>query len=43
MKKKSEALLATLSILLLGMILWGNTPIDLLELDPNEVMEIVGV
>lgn len=41
MKQKTEALLAALSILLLGMILWGNTPVDLLELDPNEVMEIV--
>lgn len=30
MKKKSEALLAALSILLLGMILWANTPVDLL-------------
>lgn len=41
MKKKIFLLLSAAAILMAGMILWWNTPQDLMELDPSEVMEIV--
>ncbi len=41
MKKKVSILLAGVLILILGAAAWYNAPIDLMNLDPNEVMEIV--
>lgn len=40
MKKKSILLLSVVVILLTGMIVWF-IPLDLMDLDPNEVVEIV--
>ena len=41
MKKKIFVLLSVVLILLLGVAVGYNIPIDLINLDPNEVMEIV--
>ena len=41
MKKKIIILLAVVIILLMGIVVWFNIPLDLMDLDPNEVMEIV--
>ena len=41
MKKKIFVLLSVVLILILGVTVWYNIPIDLINLDPNEVMEIV--
>ena len=41
MKKKIFVLLSVVLILILGVAVWYNIPIDLINLDPNEVMEIV--
>lgn len=41
MKKKVSVLLAVALILILGVAVWYNAPIDLINLDPHEVMEIV--
>ena len=41
MKKKIVILLSIAVILLIGIAVWYNTPIDLMNLDNNEVMEIV--
>lgn len=41
MKKKMIILLSAVVILLLGMIVWFNIPIDLMDLDYEEVIEIV--
>ncbi len=41
MKKKIAILLSVIVILLVGIAVWYNAPIDLMNLDPNEVMEIV--
>ena len=39
--KKRVAIFASIAVILLGiLIIWYNTPIDLPDLDPNEVMEI---
>lgn len=40
MKKKIIILLSTMAILFAGIAIWYNTPIDLMDLDHNEVMEI---
>ena len=40
MKKKVSVLLAVALILILGVAVWYNAPIDLINLDPHEVMEI---
>ncbi len=41
MKKKIFILLSVVLILLIGVAVWYHVPIDLMNLDPNEVMEIV--
>ena len=41
MKKKIFVLLSVVLILILDVAVWYNIPIDLINLDPNEVMEIV--
>ena len=41
MKKKIIILLSAMAILSAGIAIWYNTPIDLMDLDHNEVMEIV--
>ena len=41
MKKKSPILLSVVLILLVGIAVWYNAPIDLMDLDANEVTEIV--
>ena len=41
MKKKIIILLSAVVIFLIGMIMWFNIPLDLMDLDPNEVMEII--
>lgn len=41
MKKKVSIPLAAALILILGVAVWYNAPIDLINLDPDEVMEIV--
>ena len=41
MKKKIIILLSVVIILLIGIVVWFNIPLDLMDLDPNEVMEIV--
>ena len=41
MKKKLILLLSAVGILLTGIIVWFNIPLDLMDLDPNEVVEIV--
>lgn len=41
MKKKIIILLSAMAILFAGIAIWYNTPIDLMDLDHNEVMEIV--
>ena len=41
MKKKIIILLSVVIILLMGIVVWFNIPLDLMDLDPNEVMEIV--
>lgn len=41
MKKKVSIVLAAVLILILGVAVWYCAPIDLIRLDPNEVMEIV--
>ena len=41
MKKKIVILLSIVAVLLVGVIVWYNVPIDLMNLDANEVMEIV--
>lgn len=39
--KKRVAIFASIAVILLGiLIIWYNTSIDLMDLDPNEVMEI---
>lgn len=43
MKKKIIILLSVVIILLMGIVVWFNIPLDLMDLDPNEVMEIVVV
>lgn len=40
--KKRVAIFASIAVILLGiLIIWYNTSIDLMDLDPNYVMEIV--
>ena len=41
MKKKIIILLSVVIILLMGIVVWFNIPLDLMDLAPNEVMEIV--
>ena len=41
MKKRIPILLSVLLIVLVGITVWYHTPIDLMNLDTNEVMEIV--
>lgn len=41
MKRKILILSSVAIILLIGTAVWYNAPIDLINLDPNEVMEIV--
>lgn len=41
MKKKIIILLSAMAILFAGIAIWYSTPIDLMDLDHNEVMEIV--
>lgn len=41
MKKKIIIVLSAVVILLTGIIVWFNIPLDLMNLDPNEVMEII--
>ena len=41
MKKKIIILLSAMAILFAGIAIWYNTPIDLMDLGHNEVMEIV--
>ena len=41
MKKKIVILLSVVVVLLVGVAVWYNAPIDLMNLDPNEVKEIV--
>lgn len=41
MKKKASIVLAAVLILISGVAVWYCAPIDLISLDPNEVMEIV--
>ncbi|MGN0177834.1 MAG: hypothetical protein ACI4DY_00115 [Monoglobaceae bacterium] len=41
MKKKVPILLSIALILFVGIAVWYNAPIDLMNLDANEVMEIV--
>lgn len=41
MKKKTAILLPVIAVLIAGIIVWYNAPIDLMNLDCNEVMEIV--
>ena len=41
MKKKIIILLSVVIILLMGIVVWFYIPLDLMDLDPNEVMEIV--
>lgn len=41
MKKKIIIVLSAVVILLTGIIVWFNIPLDLMDLDPNEVMEII--
>jgi hypothetical protein len=41
MKKKIIILLSAMAILFAGIAIWYNTPIDLMDLDHNEIMEIV--
>lgn len=41
MKKKIIILLSVVIILLMGIVVWFNIPLELMDLDPNEVMEIV--
>lgn len=41
MKKKLIILLSVVAVFLAGIIAWYNAPIDLMDLDPDEVMEIV--
>lgn len=41
MKKKIATLLSVVVILLVGIAVWYHAPIDLMNLDYNEVMEIV--
>lgn len=41
MKKKLIILLSVVGILLAGITVWFHSPLDLMDLDPNEVMEIL--
>lgn len=41
MKKRIPLLLSVALLLLIGIAVWYNAPIDLMDLDANEVMEIV--
>lgn len=41
MRKKIIMLLSAAALLLIGIAVWYNAPIDLMELNHNEVMEIV--
>ncbi|MBO5523641.1 MAG: hypothetical protein J5986_08220 [Roseburia sp.] len=41
MKKKIAILLSVIVVLIVGIAVWYNAPIDLMNLDPNEVKEIV--
>lgn len=41
MKKKVSIFLAVALILIVGVAVWYNAPIDLISLEPDEVMEIV--
>lgn len=41
MKKNIILFLSTVAILLAGVVVWFNIPLDLMDLDPIEVMEIV--
>ena len=41
MKKRIPLLLSVALLLMIGIAVWYNAPIDLMDLDANEVMEIV--
>lgn len=41
MKKKIAILLSAIVLLLIGAVVWFHIPLDLMDLDPNKVMEIV--
>lgn len=41
MKKKISIFLPVIAILFVGIAVWYHAPIDLMNLDPNEVMELV--
>lgn len=41
MKKKITILLSGVVLLLIGAVVWFHIPLDLMDLEPNEVMEIV--
>lgn len=41
MKRKAIIFLSVLAILLVGFVIWYNIPIDLMNLEYNEVLEIV--
>ena len=41
MKKKIIILLSAVVILLTSIVVWYNVPLDLMDLEPNEVMEIL--
>ena len=41
MKKKIAILLSAIVLLLIGAAVWFHIPLDLMDLDPNKVMEIV--
>lgn len=41
MKKKIAILLSAVVLLLIGAVVWFHIPLDLMDLEPNKVMEIV--
>lgn len=41
MKKKIAMLLSAVVLLLIGAVVWFHIPLDLMDLEPNKVMEIV--
>lgn len=41
MKKKFAIILSAVVIFLFGIVVWYHVPIDLMDVDTNEVMEIV--
>ena len=41
MKKKTAMLLSAVVLLLIGAVVWFHIPLDLMDLEPNKVMEIV--